>query len=167
MTIEQDAGQAEAVVKIRTPRHAMVQPVVTAGLFLVVASDNGTGGDQKGRSLVWVALACVILALSLWERTLGVDLTPESVNLRGIRRQSIPWREIQAVVRFEQVGSRRVRLIPENGKPLTLRAPASMWGMGKAGYERDFHRIGLWWLAHRGESWRPVRPEAPRPPVAG
>jgi hypothetical protein len=167
MTIEQGAGQAEAVVRIRTPRHAMIQPVVMAGLFLVVAADSGTGGDQQGRSLVLPALACVILALSLWEQTFGVDLTPESVKLRGIRRRSIPWREIQAVVRFEQVGSRGVRLIPENGKPVTLRAPATMWGMGKAGYERDFHCIGQWWLAHRGESWRPVRPEAPRPPEAG
>jgi hypothetical protein len=69
---------------------------------------------------------------------------------------------VQAVVRYEQVGSWMVRLIPESGKPVTLRAPTSLWGFGGAAHERDFHRIGQYWLAHRGESWRPVRPEAPR-----
>jgi hypothetical protein len=111
----------------------------------------------------WVGGAGVIVAEALWALTWGVDLTPESVNLRGVRRRSIPWQEVQAVLRYEQVGQARVQLIPEEGKPITLRAPTRLWGMGGAGYERDFHRIGQWWLAHRGESWRPVRPEAPRP----
>jgi hypothetical protein len=34
-------------------------------------------------------------------------------------------------------------------------------------YEREYHRIGQWWLAHRGESWRPVPDETPRLPVQG
>jgi len=49
--------------------------------------------------------------------------------------------------------------------PVLLRAPKRPWGFGSAGCERDFHRIGQRWLAHRGESWRPVR-EAPPLPVA-
>ena len=64
-------------------------------------------------------------------------------------------------------GSARVSLILESGERVTLRAPTTWWGLGDAQYDRDFHRIGQWWLAHRGQSWRPVRPEAPWPPVQG
>lgn len=164
MSIEQRAGQADAVVRIRSPRYALIQPFVMAGLFLVIAGSNWTRGDQMGNSPFWLALAGVIVAQSLWGLTWGVDLTPESAVLRGVRRRSIPWREVQAVVPYEHTGSRLVRLIPQNGKPVTLRAPTSWWRLGGAAYERDFHRIDQWWLAHRGESWRPVRPEAPRSP---
>lgn len=70
------------------------------------------------------------------------------------------------MVRYDQTGSSLVRLILENGKKVTLRAPTRIWGLGCAAYDRDFHRIGQWWLTHRGESWRPLLPEAPRNPYA-
>jgi hypothetical protein len=167
MTIEQGAEQADAVVEIRTPRYTVVQPLLMAGLFLLIGASNWTRADQRELFLIPLAAAGVVVAQSLWELTWGVDLTPESVNLRGFRRRSIAWRDVQAVLRYELAGSRTVRLIPENGKPVTLRAPRSFWRLGAAAYERDFHRIGQCWLAHRGEFWRPVRPEAPRPPVQG
>ena len=47
------------------------------------------------------------------------------------------------------------------------RYPTSSWRKGDAPYERDFQRLDQWWLAHRGESWRPVRPEAPQPATHG
>lgn len=106
-------------------------------------------------------------AAGLWSRTLGVDLTRESANLHGSRRQSVPWQEVQAVVRYGRGGSTGVRLILEHGKPVTLRAPTTMWGLGAAQFDRDFHCIDQWWLAHRGESWRPARVETPPPPVQG
>ena len=55
-----------------------------------------------------------------------------------------------------------VRLILEHGKPVTLLAPRIAPGFGAAQFERDFHRIEQWWLSHRGESWRPLLPEAVR-----
>lgn len=70
-------------------------------------------------------------------------------------------------MRYEQAGSTSVRLILENGKPATLRAPMRLWGLGGAADDRHFHQIGQWWPAHRGEYWRPLRPEAPRPPFQG
>lgn len=106
-------------------------------------------------------------AAGLWSRTLGVDLTRESANLHGSRRRSVPWQEVQAVVRYGRGGSTGVRLILEHGKPVTLRAPTTMWGLGAAQFDRDFHCIDQWWLAHRGESWRPARVETPPPPVQG
>jgi hypothetical protein len=167
MSIEQGAGPPDAVVRIRSPRYVLIQPVVMAGLFLVIAGSNWTRDDQIGNSPpFWLALAGVIVAQSLWELTWGVDLTPESAVLRGVRRRSIPWREVQAIVPYEHGGSRLVRLIPQNGKPVTLRAPRSWWRLGGAAYERDFHRIDQWWLAHRGGSWRPV-PSGSRSPALG
>ena len=116
-----------------------------------------------------VVIGCVFVAEALWIRTFGVDLTREAANIRGLRRWSIPWRHVQAVLRHQQLGAMRVSLILENGMRVTLKAPTTWWGSGEHEYEyeADFNRIGQWLLAHRGESWRPVRPEAPRPPVQG
>lgn len=163
MTIDQGAGLT--FVKIRTSRYTLIQPFVIAGLYLTFAFTTVSGGDQVGLAPFWLAGAGVLVAVSLWTLTWGVDLTPQSADLRGFRRRSIPWQEVQAVIRDEQLGSRTVRLVPEHGKPVRLRAPTSTWGLGRAAYERDFDRIGQWWLAHRGESWRPIRPEAPRTPA--
>jgi len=156
------------VVKIRPSRYTLIQSVVLLTLFVPATFLNNTAfvDDPLGQALT-LGLRCMwalLVAMTLWGLTWGVDLTPESANVRGIRRRSIPWREVQAVLRYEQAGSTSVRLILENGKPATLRAPMRFLGLGGAAYDRDFHQIGQWWLSHRGESWRPLRPEAPRPP---
>ena len=166
MTMKQGVGQA--VVKIRQSRYTQIQPFVLITLLVPAAFLNNTAfvDDPLGQALT-LGLRCMLallVAMALWALTWGVDLTSESANVRGIRRRSIPWREVQAVLRYEQAGSTSVRLIVENGKPATLRAPMKLWGLGGAAYDRDFHQIGQWWLSHRGESWRPLRPEAPRPP---
>ena len=115
----------------------------------------------------WLAVGCLYLAMPWVNRTFGVDLTPEFANVRGFRRRAVPWARVQAVVSDKKSnGAVVVRLILENGKRVTLRAPTRIWGLGGAAYDRDFHRIGQWWLTHRGESWRPLLPEAPRNPYA-
>ena len=157
MTIERD------VVKIRTSRVALIQPSAITGFLFVLAASRGRDGNPLGLAPFW-PLGPVVVAVALWTLTWGVDLTPESANLRGIRRRSIPWEEVQAVVRYKLMGSSMVRLILEHGKPVLLQAPTRVWGLGGAAYEQDFHRIEQWWLAHRGASWRPVRPEAPQLP---
>jgi uncharacterized protein (DUF58 family) len=129
MTIEHGAGQASAVVKIRTSPYALLVPFVMSGLFLVLAAFDGIG------FVLWLArvallLMGVVVAGSLWTLTRGVELTPETVILRGLRRRSISWQQVQAVVRHEEFGQRTVQLILENGKPVRLRAPVSVWGMG-------------------------------------
>ena len=95
---------------------------------------------------------------ALWLRTRGVDLTDQAAVLRGFRRRTIAWRDVQAVVRTRRFGW-VVQLVPASGKPVTLRAPTTMWwGLGTAAYEHDFHRIDQWWLARRGPSWSPAPP---------
>lgn len=160
MTIEQ--GAAEADVRIRVWRLPWMLLLLAGGIALLNAAAHVTRGQSWAFLIV---VGCLIVAEALWIRSFGVVLTPELVKVRGIFRRSITWRDVQAVIRFDQLGDRRVALILESGEPVNLRAPRSMWGFGRAAYERDFQRIGQWWLAHRGESWQPVRPEAPRPPV--
>lgn len=163
MTIDQGAEQTKAVVKIRLARFTLIQDLLPAGLFFLVAVSGLTSGQDVGLAYFSLAAVGVVVAESLWALTWGVDLTPESVILRGLRRRSIPWHQVQAVIRYEMLGQRRVRLIPQNGRLVTLRAPTSLWGLGSAAYERDFQRIGQSWLAHRGESWRPEAPRMPGP----
>jgi hypothetical protein len=100
------------------------------------------------------------VAVAFYLRSRGTVLTRESVVVRGVRRRSIPWPEVQAVIAARQ-GEWHIRLILGSGESVVLRAPRSAVGLGVRRYERDFHRIGQWWLVHRGESWRPVQPEAP------
>ena len=155
-------GAAEADVRIRAGRLTWM-PVLLAG---VVALLNVAVHVTRGQSWAFLMfVGCLLVAEGLWIRSFGVVLTSEFVKVRGIVRRSIPWRDVQAVIRFDQLGVRRVLLILESGEPVNLRAPVGMWGFGRAAYERDFQRIGQWWFAHRGESWLPVRPEAPRLPV--
>ena len=170
MTGKQD-GDA-AVVKIRTPRSSWMWLLVVSPLWFAFAATQLLWPPPQG-ALGWPWLPVALLAVvglavgeALWIRTLGVDLTPESANVRSVRRRIIPWQDVQAVLQYRRHGDWGVRLILESGEPVTLRAPRT-WssGFGGAQYERDFHRIGRWWLAHRGEAWRPVRPEAPQLPA--
>jgi hypothetical protein len=90
-------------------------------------------------------------------RTLGVELTPEAAVIHGRRRRTVPWLEVQSVVSHVNAnGSSAVQLILENGVPVTLPFPKTLWRKGDSGFQRDMERIDQWWLAHRGEFWRPV-----------
>ena len=161
MTLER--GVVDAAVKIRVPRHVWMGPLVMGVAFLVLgAAAVWRQGPLDG--LYWLILGGLGVAAALWARTLGVDLTGESANLRGFRRRSVPCQEVQAVVRYGN-GSMGVRLILKRGKRVRLLAPRTDGIFGGAQFDRDFHRIDQWWLAHRGESWRPANAETP--PVQG
>ena len=163
MTVEQ--GTAEADVRIRTPiRDWMWMFVFGLFWFALAAFEMTSDMSWSAQHLV---VGSVFVGQALWIRTFGVDLTAESAHIRGLRQRSIPWQQVQAVLRHQQPGSRRVTLILESGQRVNLRAPATFFGLGGAEYERELNRIGHWWLEHRGETWRPVRPEAPRLPVQG
>jgi hypothetical protein len=115
-----------------------------------------------------LVLGGVFVGEALWIRTFGIDLTPESANVRGIRRRSVPWGRVQAVLGYRKRGTDRVALVLDSGERVVPRVPSTSFGSGAAAaakYEEDFHRLGQWWLAHRGSSWRPVRPEAPGAPI--
>jgi len=155
---------AETTLMFRAPRRDRIGWWVVAGLNLVVAALLATG-EMTWLALCWLVIACAFASEALWFGICVVELTPDSANLRGLRRRSVPWQDVQAVVRHRRLGACTVRLVLESGKPAMLRVPTSTWGLGGEDYERDFHRIEQWWLAHRGRSWRSVRPETPPLPV--
>jgi hypothetical protein len=161
-----EKGAAEAGVKIRVARFDWMWILAFGGIWFAATAQGGM--RESPEFSTWrLVLGFAFLAEALWVRSFGIDLTRESAIVRGVRRRSIPWQEVQAVLCHSQLGSGRVSLVLENGTRLTLRAPTTYLGIGRARYERDFHRIGQWWLAHRGESWRPARMEAPWSPVQG
>jgi hypothetical protein len=163
MKVERRASGAD--VKIHTSRVGWMPLLGVAGF--VFASGVLEGANGWHVSAGQLILSGVLVAEALWIRTFGVVLTEEAAIVRGLRWQNLPWKRVQAVLPFDELGSRRVCLILESGRRVNLRAPTTMLGLGAARYEQDFHRIGQWWLAHRGQSWRPLRPEAPPLPVQG
>jgi hypothetical protein len=164
MSVEQ--GVTEATVRIRTPRLGWMMLLVSGLAILATQALEWVvprGGDNTSTVLLTV-LGSGQVGEAVWMRTFGIDLTPQLANVRGIRRRSVPWSQVQAVLGYRHMGADRVALVLDSGERVVLRMPATYWGSGAATdvkYREDFHRLGQWWLAHRGPSWRPVRPEAP------
>jgi hypothetical protein len=174
MSVER--GVTEATVRIRTPRMGWM-PLLVVGLVVlamraslewVVPAGPSPGGSWSSGDNAPLVMGGVFVLESLLIRSFGIDLTPESANVRGFRRRRVPWSQIQAVLGFRQMGADRVALVLDSGERVVLRMPATYLGSGAATdvkYREDFHRLGQWWLAHRGPSWHPVRPEAPGAPI--
>jgi hypothetical protein len=59
------------------------------------------------------------------------------------------------------VEGRSVVLYRETGKPVRVPYPSPSWFVPRQRFEADYHRIGQWWLAHRGPDWHPLVPVAP------
>jgi len=86
------------------------------------------------------------------------------VVVRRLSRRSA-WSHVQAVVGHKSSGGwSAVRHLLQDGKQIKLPAPG---GTDAAAFERDFQIIDAWWRANRGESWRPVSKEEPRPLTQG
>jgi len=152
--------------RIRTTRRDWMRPVVFGGVGLVFFADLRKAGEP-GFAFDWLVYGVLAVAGCLWIRTFAGDLTPELARVRGFRQRIVPWPpHVQAVVRHKRLGSGVVRPILEGGELVTLTARTCSRGSRTATYERDFPLIGERWLARRGQSWRPQRPETPRLPAA-
>ena len=160
MSVEHDV--TAATVRIRTSRRDWFVLFVAGLLILAMQAFAWLGGRGD---LALTVLGGLFVGESLWMSSFGVDLTPELATVRGLLRRQVRWDQVQAVQCYRQLGADRVRLVLEDGRRVNLRAPTTLWGWGAARYGLDVHRIGQWWLAHRGPSWRPVRPEAPGAPA--
>jgi hypothetical protein len=161
-----DKGAMGADSKIRAPgRRRGIWFFAYGGISLVLAAGYLTNG-QPWLAILWAGLGFGNVSMALQHRNFGIDLTPQYAIVRGFRRRNVPWQEVQEVVSHKNSnGTSVVGLILENGESVMLRVPMSLWRKGDAKYERDFHRIDQYWLAHRGASWHPVPPKAPLPPV--
>ena len=103
-----------------------------------------------------------------WIGRCGISPTPWARNVSRSRRSNVPWSPVQCVVGYRQMGADSAALVLDSGERLVLRVPSTFWGSKAATaakYQEDFHRLGQWWLAHRGPSWRPLRHEAPGAPT--
>jgi hypothetical protein len=62
-------------------------------------------------------------------RSFGVDLTPESANVSGLRRR-VPWSQIQAVLGYRQMGADRMALALDSGERVSCacRPPIGVQG---------------------------------------
>ena len=158
MTVEQGATGAEGRIRA-TDRRLWIWTVFTyVGVCLAAAATFLANGHPLV-ALAWLTLACVRVPIALKQRSFGVDLTPQHAIVRGFRQRDVPWQEVQEVVSHTKSnGTSEVGLILENGESVMLRAPTSLWRKYDAQYERDFHCIDQYWLAHRGGSWHPVPP---------
>jgi hypothetical protein len=163
MTVHQSATGANN--KLRARGRHWTWGLVSAGPYLGLAVYSLATGPWL-LALGFLVAACGNVSIALGQRNYGVDLTPQHAIVRGFRRRNVPWREIQGVISHKKSnGTSFVALILENGESVILQAPNSGWDRVDAQYEEDLHYIDQYWLAHRGESWHPVTPEAPSPPV--
>ena len=172
MNIKQ--GAAEAGVRIGpVPLHGSWKGClvgVLGGLLLAAFA-----GHKPWGALFWLAVGCLNavypFVMARRVRSFGVYMTDEAAVLRGRHRRDrrrVPWLQVQSVVsQVNSNGTSAVQLILENGEPVTLPFPKTLYRKGDTTYESDFQSIDQWWLAHRGESWRPVRQEEPLPPIQG
>ena len=162
-----DKGESGgADVKFRTPdRHHWIKYFAYGGVGLVLAVGS-LANDRPWLAILWLGLGCGSASIALQQWNSGLDLSPQHAIVRGFRRRNVPWREVQEVISdTKSNGTSQVGLILENGESVMLRAPTSLWRKYDAQYERDFHRIDQYWLAHRGGSWHRVPPEGPQPPA--
>lgn len=168
MTVEEEP----ASVEIRTARRDWAGLLGLAAYLLILAvllgpaawvSRGSLNGLPLWSGLVLLALACACIAEVMWVRTFGVVLTPEAAEVRAVRRRTVPWQDVQAEIRHRRAGTSCVRLVLQNGREVTLRAPTTYWRIGRAHYDREFRLIERWWIAHRGPQWRSVNSDPPLP----
>jgi hypothetical protein len=157
---------AAAVVRVRAPRHGLGQyAVALAGLVPMTAHV----WLRDPETWMWVTWGSIVVLVGLAvarevRRPRGVDLREDAAVVVGpFRVREVPWRDVQAVafgkrgmLTLHLAGGGEVRcLYPSHN------APFVKWRR----VDEDFHRVGQWWLAHRGPDWRPEY--APSAPAGG
>lgn len=106
------------------------------------------------------SLFCVVLlAEAAWLSTTGVELRPDALVMRGIRRRVLPWRDITWIGSAPLSWSQCVGVTTRHGRMRRLRAPHHTPFLAP---DRDFlakaHTIHDYWVAHRGPDWQPLHP---------
>lgn len=105
---------------------------------------------------VWLGWLFLILGCSstaqAWELgTRRVELMPDAViAVRGLRRRSIAWQDIQAIGRRRRrwLGGQAVVITPRVGKPVIALVPGSWLNRT---FERDHGRLVQEWRRRVGE----------------
>ncbi|MFI5635093.1 hypothetical protein ACIA8E_38265 [Streptomyces sp. NPDC051664] len=156
-------AQAEASpperIRYRRTRFQCALPLLPAAVLGVVTEIlDGMRRDPfslGAANPLWLWIAMPLLAMIVFPRY-GVTLTPSAAVVHNLRRQIIPWSDVQGVHTESSLGQRTVVIYEASGCRTRLRAPMT----GALGWDRrfeeKFHTIERWWLAHRGPDWTPV-----------
>jgi RimJ/RimL family protein N-acetyltransferase len=154
---------AGASVKIR-PAGPLWIAFLALGVAALACGADALRNSQPWFAVLWLAAGGISVAVGLALRVAGVDLTPEFAVVRMVRARRVPWPEVQAVVCQQDLGHASLLITFEHGEPQSLPYPGQIGVKGDARCERDCQLINTWWLARRGESWRPADPSASATP---
>ncbi|MGV8847022.1 hypothetical protein [Tessaracoccus sp.] len=94
-------------------------------------------------------LGLILVAAAFWISTFGIRLNPQSLQVIGIRRRTIPWTQIQTITTVTRYRELQVKLTLTNGTHVRLRAPSTILaGHRTTQYNRDLHTIQQYWHNH-------------------
>jgi hypothetical protein len=117
-------------------------PLVGAVVGLALAGGLTDFDGSAARMLLPYGVAVVVLAPLT--RTLGVRLTADAVIVRGLLRRRIAWSEVEMFQEYSTLGTRSIRLWTRGGRRYRLRAPCTMFGLGRVQFDRDAAAIQRW-----------------------
>ncbi|HEU0131596.1 MAG TPA: hypothetical protein VFQ85_11475 [Mycobacteriales bacterium] len=121
--------------------------LILYGLIFVRMTLNAVTGQWPGRVGGSACAVLVVVLLVLQPRS-GVDLTPEALVLRGLRRIVLPWREITHVEALSTMGTRTVR-VTARGHRYRLRAPIHSLLVPDPAFDQEVATIREWWQRAR------------------
>lgn len=132
----------------RVPLWSVASPLLILLMWLVtplVAPDN-----HAPVSLPFVGIYAALVAFNVaFQRWAGLVLTDTHAVVRGLTVRRIPWSAISGVGQQAYFGSDRLVLWTTDGRAIRTRAPITTLGIGHQAFQRSYHTIGQWWLAHR------------------
>ena len=146
-----------APVRIRGSWHGLVVPAVILSWFWVSAFTRGDGHAlHLDPVIVILYLALTALAVAVGYRY-GITLTDDEAVIHNLRTNRVRWADIQAITQDTYAGTRFLVIWTADGRRIKLRAPVMpLPRTGRAQFEAKYHRIGQWWLTHRGPDWQPL-----------
>ena len=141
------AGLPQEELHYRVPQWTAVGPLVVLASWLWPYLFGPPGWPRMPLPLVLLYVALVVASVA-FQRWAGLVLTPTHAVVRGLRVRRIPWSKITGVGQQNVFGADRIVLWVEDGRTVRTRAPYAAFGIGYNAFQRKFHTIGQWWLAH-------------------
>jgi len=123
-----------------------------AGVLVAVVGVEVAGWLQGGPIDWGLALRFAVLTVGSYtvgsligSAGFGADLTPEVIDVRNLRRRTIPWRRIQQIRVEPFLFTRTVVLYEYSGRRTRLRAPTTGFLSWDTHFEEKFHIVGRYW----------------------
>jgi len=163
------AGWHPGPIALRSSWQRVVMPAVVSGLMpaivpvMLLLGNHPHAPAYHPFDLLPIAFSLAVCALSLWgERRKQLVLRAGSLTLRaGWRKREIAAADIAAVTLDRVAASRMVTIWTRDGKAHRASVAGRGRGLFRQSFDRDWHLVGQWWLANRGDTWQPVLPTVP------